>query len=80
LRTSSGVTNRDPAPPTPEETEHANRQPGAKGHPHERGPTPESGDEQPEESLKPEHRRQPSGLLDEASHRPGQRDRPERNP
>lgn len=74
------MTGRDETPPTPEETEHANRQPGAKGHPHERGPTLESGGEQLEESLKPEHRRKPSGLLDDASHRPGPRDRPERKP
>jgi hypothetical protein len=75
-----GVTDRDNTPSTPEENEHANRQPGPKGHPHQSGPTRESADRQPEESLKPEHRQNPSGLLDNASHRPGPRDLPERKP
>jgi hypothetical protein len=66
-------------PPTAEETERANRQPGAKGHPHERGPSPESPDVQPEENLKGEDRRHPSGLLD-VQHPPGPQDRPERKP
>ena len=70
---------RDSAPPTAEESERSNRQPGAKGHPHANGPSNESPDVQPEESLRPEHRRNPSGLLD-SQHRPGPRDRPERKP
>lgn len=68
----------DNAPPTAEENEHADRQPGAKVHPHERGPSPESPDVQPEESLRPEHRRKPSGLLD-VSHRPGPQRKPQRS-
>lgn len=70
--------NRDSAPPTAEESERSNRQPGAKGHPHANGPSNESPDVQPEESLRPEHRRNPSGLLDSQHRRP--RDRPERKP
>lgn len=69
--------HRGPGPSTAEETERANRQPGAKGQPHEKGPSNESPDVQPEESLRPEHRRNPSGLLD-VEHRPGQQGRPER--
>jgi hypothetical protein len=70
---------RHSAPPTTEENERADRQPGVKGHPHERSPSPESPDEQLEESLRPEHRRSPPGLLD-VEHRPGPQDRPERKP
>jgi hypothetical protein len=73
------TTNRASAPPTAEENERADRQPGAKGHPHEKGPSNESPDVHPEESLRPEPRRSPSGLGD-VEHRPGPRDRPERKP
>lgn len=73
------MAQRDDPPPTAEGTERANRQPGAKGLPRERGPAPESADEQPEERLNPEHRRRPSGQLGE-EHRPGARERPERKP
>jgi hypothetical protein len=73
------TSNRDFTPPTAAETERSNRQPGAKGHPHEKGASRESPDVQPEESLRPEHRRKPSGLLDR-QHRPGPRNRPERKP
>ena len=73
------TSNRDSAPPTAEETERSNRQPGEKGRPHENGPSRESPAVQPESKLRPEHRRKPSGLLDR-QHRPGPRDRPERKP
>ena len=72
------MTTNDPSPPTAEETERANRQPGPKGGPREPAPSRHSPDEQPEESLKPEHRRGPAGTL-ETPHRPGHKERPERN-
>ena len=72
--------HKGPGPSTAEETEHANRQPGAKGHPHDRGPSSESPDVQPEQDLEDAHRRNPSGLLDGRQHRPGPRERPERKP
>ena len=73
------TSDRTSTPPTPEENERVDRQPGAKGHPHEKGPSNESPPGQPEESLRPEHRRNPSGLLD-VQHRPGPRDRPDQKP
>ena len=72
------MTTNDPSPPTAEETERVNRQPGPKGGPREPAPSRHSPDEQPEESLKPEHRRGPAGTL-ETPHRPGHKERPERN-
>jgi hypothetical protein len=71
--------NRTPAPPTAEETERLNRQPRVKGHRAERGAAPDSAEAQPEQSLRPLHRRYPSGLLD-VQHPPGPQDRPERKP
>jgi hypothetical protein len=71
------VAKRRTAPPTAEQIERVNRQPGVIGHPAERGVTPESAEAQPEQSLHPEHRRYPSGLLD-VQHPPGPHDRPER--
>jgi hypothetical protein len=71
------AAKRRPAPPTAEEVERVNRQPGVKGRPASRGATPESAEAQPEQSLHPEHRRHPSGLLD-VQHPPGPQDRPER--
>lgn len=61
------------APPTAEENERADRQPGAKGHPHEPGATPDSADRQREAEPEPADRRSPSGLLD-VEHAPGPRD------
>ena len=67
------------APPTAEENERADRQPGAKGHPHQPGAPPDSADRQREAEPEPEDRRSPSGLLD-VQHRPGPRDGPDRKP
>ena len=67
------------APPTAEENERVDRQPGEKGHPHQRGPSKDSADRQREAEPEPADRRSPSGLLDE-QHRPGPRDRPNRKP
>jgi hypothetical protein len=71
------VAKRRPAPPTAEEVERVNRQPGVKGRPAERGATPESAESQRKQSLRPEHRRDPSGLLD-VQHPPGPQERPKR--
>jgi hypothetical protein len=73
------VTADNNAPPTAEENERADRQPGVKGHPQERGAPSDSADRQREAEPEPADRRSPSGLLDE-QHRPGSRDRPNQKP
>jgi hypothetical protein len=52
------MTPTDDVPPTAEETERAERQPGAKGHPPERGALRESPEKQPEAELEHEGRTQ----------------------
>jgi hypothetical protein len=58
LARSGGITRKHDAPPTAEETERTERQPGAKGHPHEPGASRESPEKQLEAELEPEDRTQ----------------------
>jgi hypothetical protein len=70
------AAKRKTAPPTSEQIERVNRQPGVIGHPAERGAPPGSAEAQPKQ---PKQLRYPSGLLD-VEHPPGPQDRPERKP
>jgi hypothetical protein len=63
------------APPSAEENERVDRQPGAKGHPRQPGASNDSPERQREAEPDPADRRSPSGLLD-VEHGPGPRDTP----
>jgi hypothetical protein len=52
------MTPKDDLPPTTEETERAERQPGVRGDPRERGASRESTEKQPEAELDAEDRTQ----------------------
>ena len=73
------MPENDNAPPTAEENERADRQPGVKGHPHQPGAPSDSTDRQREAEPEPGDLQSPSGLLDE-QHRPGPRERANRKP
>jgi len=74
-----GVPDENSAPPTAEENERVDRQPGAKGHPRQPGAAKDSPERQREAEPDPGDRRSPSGLMD-VEHGPGPRDHPTSKP
>jgi hypothetical protein len=73
------MPDRNDAPPTAEENERVDRQPGVKGHPRQPGAAKNSPERQREAEPDPADRRSPSGLLD-VEHGPGPRDHPTSKP